>query len=149
MGDSRQYQDCAGSRYPTFVRNDVTLAISAYRTLVTHRGEVFVYEGEDADAVVEMISVSTGSRRQGLATEALKDLCALAEQCGVTLYIEPAPVGKKEPGVTPTMLAAWYARFGFAPIEGAGLSKKALKRVPAAPDAVPVDECDGNSPALS
>jgi hypothetical protein len=63
------------------------------------------------DAVYLMkITTDLLNRGQGRASETLSSICNLADQCGVTLFLEVEKFGL---GLDESDLAEWYWRFGF------------------------------------
>ena len=70
---------------------------------------------EGAEGVLEVVRVWTDPemRKQGFATELLKDICNDADIEGRVLMLNPRPFGQK--GLE--NLAPWYTRFGFSIIQ--------------------------------
>lgn len=68
-----------------------------------------------AEGVLEVVRVWTDpeARKQGFATELIKDICNDADIEGRVLMLNPKPFGR----VGLENLAPWYERFGFAVIQ--------------------------------
>lgn len=114
-GSSRSYVDGGGSRYTTFERDSVRLAVSQGRNLGDHRGTVVIYDGEPEEIVVFALIVDPPARRQGKARAALMDLVSLADRLALTLYIEPAPLERGERNsISRDRLVQFYLSCGFA-----------------------------------
>ena len=78
--------------------------------------EVLATTIKGAEGVLELVRVWTDSdaRKQGYATELLKDICNDADIEGRVLMLHPRPFGS---GKGLENLAPWYERFGFAVIQ--------------------------------
>lgn len=122
----RAYTDAAGKRFGTLERNGVRVALSIGEELVDERGDVMVYLTEEpSDAILRVLIVDAASRRQGLASQALRDISHLADASGTTLCLEPSPIEDKP--LDATSLASLYSKFGF---EFIGTSRRVMARRP-------------------
>ena len=112
--DSRRvYEDGGGSRYTTFERDGVRLAVSRGRSLGDHRGTVVVYDADPEEVVIYALLVDPAARRKGKARAALMDMASIADEQGLTLYIEPAPLEKGKGSISRDSLVSFYLRCGF------------------------------------
>ena len=107
----RAYKDKAGSKFPTFERDGVRIALRAGASLSAHRGTVEVYDDAPKTVVVEALLVDADQRRNGKADAALSDLTRLADLTNSTLYLEPAQLEKG--GAPKAALVALYRKHGF------------------------------------
>ena len=113
-GAERQYKDEGGQGYPTFERDGVRVALSSGRTLGVERGAVIVYDSTDpADVIIQAVVVDKGDRQQGKAKGVMQDLVRMADDLGVTMYIEPTPIADKP--MSADALRQFYGRLGFKP----------------------------------
>ena len=110
---SRVYEDGGGSRYTTFERDGVRLAVSRGRSLGDHRGTVVVYDADPEEVVVYALLVDPAVRRQGKARASLMEVVSIADEQGLTLYIEPAPLEKGKGSISRDSLVSFYLRCGF------------------------------------
>ena len=107
--------------YPTLVRGAVRVAIENidlyYHDGRAWRGDPHVQP--DDRVTLAAIIVDGESRRQGLATEAMKDLQAIAASLGMEINLEVAPMGafkaKGHRTATTGRLIKWYKSLGFQP----------------------------------
>lgn len=63
---------------------------------------------------VTRLWTAPGNRKQGYATELLKQVCGEADMLGYVLMLQPKEFGRSE-GLKD--LAKWYERFGFVKIQ--------------------------------
>jgi GNAT superfamily N-acetyltransferase len=110
---SRVYEDGGGSRYTTFERDGVRLAVSRGRSLGDHRGTVVVYDADPEEVVIYALLVDPAARRQGKARAALMDMASIADEQRLTLYIEPAPLEKGKDSISRDRLVSFYLSCGF------------------------------------
>ena len=82
---SRVYEDGGGSRYTTFERDGVRLAVSRGRSLGDHRGTVVVYDADPEEVVVYALLVDPAVRRQGKARASLMEVVSIADAQRLTL----------------------------------------------------------------
>ena len=112
-----------GSTYPTLQTPCGVVRIGLDSIpLYYHNGRV--WRGCTLDVrhdliVIAAIVVRPEGRRQGLATEAMRQLLAVADEAGFTIELEAAPIpafrakGKRTIGAR--KLIAWYKSLGFSP----------------------------------
>ena len=110
---SRVYEDGGGSRYTTFERDGVRLAVSRGRSLGDHRGTVVVYDADPEEVVIYALLVDPAARRQGKARAALMDMASITDEQRLTLYIEPAPLEKGKDSISRDRLVSFYLSCGF------------------------------------
>lgn len=110
--EARSYRDLSGEAFLTFERSGVRLAFSSNSVLYEDRGAVMVGMGESDESVLRALIVDPVFRGRGLATLAMCDLTAHADEFGVSLSLEVAPLEGSP--VAHQQLSAFYARFGFA-----------------------------------
>ena len=110
---SRVYEDGGGSRYTTFERDGVRLAVSRGRSLGDHRGTVVVYDADPEEVVVYALLVDPAVRRQGKARAALMEVVSIADAQRLTLYIEPSPLEKGKGSISRDSLVNFYLSCGF------------------------------------
>lgn len=107
--------------YPTLVRGAVRVAIENI-DLYYHNGRA--WRGDptvqpDDRVTLAAIIVDGESRRQGLATAAMKDLQSIAASLGMEINLEVAPMGafkaKGKRTIGMRSLIRWYKSLGFQP----------------------------------
>lgn len=104
-----------GGRVSTRART-VTEALAALRA---RHGDVELWVSErDGGLVLDLIRVPDGQRRNGLATRALTDLLALADEHGLIVATTPAGVPDGGRMMRDSLLRDWYRRHGFRPNTG-------------------------------
>jgi len=59
-------------------------------------------------------TVNPDFRGRGLASAALADLCQVADEHGVTIYLTPCPTGRRR--LSARQLDLWYRRHGWVPV---------------------------------
>lgn len=73
----------------------------------------------DGGLVLDLIRVTQPEQRgKGLASAALKDLLAIADEHGLIVALTPAGVPSGKGMLSDRQLRAWYARHGFVPNTG-------------------------------
>jgi len=112
--DPRRYKNKAGKEFLTFERDGVRIAVEGNTILFAADRGVGMYMGEGTDLLLQAMIVDEGARQQGRATKAMQDILEMADQAGMTTYIEPVQVTKGV-GMTTDQLKAFYKRFGFEP----------------------------------
>lgn len=107
--------------YPTLVRGAVRVAIENI-DLYYHNGRAWrgdPHVQPDDRVTLAAIIVDGESRRQGLATAAMKDLQAIAASLGMEINLEVAPMGafkaKGKRTIETRSLIRWYKSLGFQP----------------------------------
>lgn len=124
-GNPRRYRDAAGKEYLTFERDGARVATCGGTNLWYENGSVTVYQGDPTDVVIEGLLVDQDKRRQGRASAALETMTALADQTGISLYIQPVQLEEGSMGIE--QLSAFYRAHGFCPQDKGG---KVLVRRP-------------------
>jgi len=99
------------SRYPTFVKNGVAIALQQSRCLSLERGDAIVYDADPTDVVVWALKTQPKFRRTGRARQAMASLIRKADITGVTLFLEPVPL--EEGAMSREQLSGFYQSFGF------------------------------------
>jgi hypothetical protein len=120
QGDPRRFKS-----FGTFERDGVRVAISS-SVLGVERGNVIKYNADEGEITIEALITDPSERGKGKANSALKDVIAIADQLGKTLYIEPVQL-EKNSGMTSNQLANFYKRNGFVNADSSG---KVLIREP-------------------
>lgn len=69
------------------------------------------YERGMIRPVVWIMYVRSYEQGKGIGSRILRELCELADQYDVSLYLEPAP--DKDSNLNHDELVAWYSKFGF------------------------------------
>lgn len=117
----------ANTRYRTYRKDGVRIALDRQRSLGVHHSTVMIYDTHDeADLIIQALVVDPGKRRQGKATAALKELAEFADYTGTTIYLEPIPLGEGRK-ISFDKLTALYRRFGFV---GTDTSNRVMVRAP-------------------
>lgn len=117
-GHPRRYVSGTGKSYLTWEKDGARIATSGTVSLWFENGGVTIYHGDPDDVVIEALLVDPGRRRQGRASDALQILSDLADQAGITLYLEPAPL--EDGSMTREQLARFYRSHGFTPQDANG-----------------------------
>lgn len=125
----RTYQTKGGNKYRTIEKDGVRLALNPGEVIFAdpkypNRSPMLGY-GESNQITWHFIGVDPKQRKQGKATQAIKDLVEVADKNNYTLYGEPAQLEKG--GMTAEQLSNFYSKFGFQPSE---TSKKVIIREP-------------------
>lgn len=111
-GHARNYTFADGEMLPTLTRSGVRLSMSSGTELYEDRGRVMAGYGEPSDWVINALLVEPECQRKGLATATMRELVRLADQFGVTLYLEATPIYDK--AMSREQLAEFYAKHGFS-----------------------------------
>jgi hypothetical protein len=125
----RTYETKGGKKYRTIEKDGVRLAINPGEIIFAdpkypNRSPQLGY-GESNQITWHFIGVDKDQRKQGKATQAIKDFMEVADKNGYTVYGEPAQLEKE--GMTAKELSKFYGKFGFAPSE---VSDKIIIRRP-------------------
>lgn len=108
----RNYTDAGGTMLPTLDRAGIRISMSSSTILYEDRGRVMAGMADDgSEWTINAILVDEDSRRQGLATNALQDIGQLADEYGVSLFLEPTPILDKP--VDRDRLRTMYRKAGF------------------------------------
>jgi len=113
------------SRYPTFVKNGVAIALQQSRCLGVERGDAIVYDADPTDVVVWALKTQPKFRRTGRGRQAMSSLIRRADMTGVTLFLEPVPL--EEGAMSQEQLSGFYQSFGFT---SNGSRNRVMKRDP-------------------
>ena len=125
--DERTYRDEGGKAYPTFEKSGARIALSSNNVLYENeKGDVEVGYGEPDETIIRALIVDPKTRGQGVASNVMDEIGALADEYGVTLYLEPAAISDKP--VPLAKLKEFYAGKGFEYQDGA---MKVMVRQPA------------------
>lgn len=130
LDDPRTYVDKGDKPHRTFEKGPLRIALSPQRVLFTSGNAVQYGHGESNEMVLEAILVDQEKRGKGIATEAMQELVANADEHGITLYIEPIPlvnIKEKNFGLDRQQLEDFYKKFGFEFMEG---TEKVMVREP-------------------
>ena len=127
----RTYENKGGVKYRTIEKDGVRLAFEANQVLFSdpkypNRSPQLGY-GDSNEIVWHFLGVDPKQRKQGKATQAIKDFMEVADKNGYTVYGEPAQLEKE--GMTAQELSNFYSKFGFKPSE---VSDKVIIREPGA-----------------
>jgi hypothetical protein len=135
--DDRAFRN-SGASYPTFVSPDgVRIAIQTSNDILFNpNSKDVLYSSsrpEKGVVILDAIVTPEGSRGQGLASKALKSLVRAADESGVTLKAEVAPMSQqgKQGALSKKGLIDWYKRHGFE-TESKGSQSPILVRKPKA-----------------
>ena len=125
----RTYENKGGVKYRTFEKDGVRIAVEPNQILFTNpqypnRPPQLGY-GNPNQITWHFIGVDKDQRKQGKATQAIKDFMDVADKNGYTVYGEPAQLEKE--GMTAKELSNFYSKFGFKPSE---VSDKVIIREP-------------------
>ena len=130
LDDPRTYVDKGDTPHRTFEKGPLRIALSPQKILFVDRNAVNYGYGESNEMVLEAILVDQDKRGKGIATEAMQELVANADEHGITLYIEPIPlvnIKEKNFGLDRQQLEDFYKKFGFEFMEG---TEKVMVREP-------------------
>lgn len=111
-GHARNYTFADGEMLPTLTRAGVRLSMSSGTELYEDRGRIMAGYGEPTDWVINALLVDPECQRKGLATATMCELVRLADQFGVTLYLEATPIYDK--AMSREQLTEFYAKHGFS-----------------------------------
>jgi hypothetical protein len=131
LDDPRTYKNKSGEEFLTFERDGVRVAVKSNTQLYAADRGVGMYMGEDNDLLIQAMIVDESARRQGKATKALQDILSMADQAGMTSYIEPVQM-TKDIGMTTEQLKDFYNRFGFKPQKTEPATDRVMVREPGA-----------------
>jgi hypothetical protein len=131
LDDPRTYKNKSGEEFLTFERDGVRVAVKSNTQLYAADRGVGMYMGEDNDLLIQAMIVDESARRQGKATKALQDILSMADQAGMTSYIEPVQM-TKDVGMTTAQLKDFYKRFGFKPQKTEPATDRVMVREPGA-----------------
>jgi GNAT superfamily N-acetyltransferase len=131
LDDPRTYKNKSGEEFLTFERDGVRVAVKSNTQLYAADRGVGMYMGEDNDLLIQAMIVDESARRQGKATKALQDILSMADQAGMTSYIEPVQM-TKDVGMTTEQLKDFYKRFGFKPQKTEPVTDRVMVREPGA-----------------
>ena len=130
LDDPRTYVDKEDRPHRTFEKGPLRIAMTPQKTLLVDRNAVQIGYGDSNEMVIEAIMVDQEKRGKGIATKAMQELVANADEHGVTLYIEPTPlvnIREKNFGLDKQQLEDFYKKFGFEFLEG---TEKVMVREP-------------------
>jgi hypothetical protein len=116
LDDPRTYVDKGGDPHRTFEKDGVRIALTPQQSLFESKNRVNTGIGNPEEVTFEALLVDPSKRRQGKANQALTDLTQMADEYGVTLYLEPVPlvnIKEKNFGLDTDQLADLYKKFGF------------------------------------
>jgi GNAT superfamily N-acetyltransferase len=131
QGSDRTYKNKSGEEFLTFERDGVRVAVKSNTQLYADDRGVGMYMGEGNDLLIQAMIVDESARRQGKATKALQDILSMADQAGMTSYIEPVQM-TKDVGMTTEQLKDFYKRFGFKPQKTEPVTDRVMVREPGA-----------------
>jgi GNAT superfamily N-acetyltransferase len=131
LDDPRTYKNKSGEQFLTFERDGVRVAVKSNTQLYAADRGVGMYMGEGNDLLIQAMIVDESARRQGKATKALQDILSMADQAGMTSYIEPVQM-TKDVGMTTAQLKDFYKRFGFKPQKTEPATDRVMVREPGA-----------------
>jgi hypothetical protein len=131
LDDPRTYKNKSGEEFLTFERDGVRVAVKSNTQLYAADRGVGMYMGEGNDLLIQAMIVDESARRQGKATKALQDILSMADQAGMTSYIEPVQM-TKDVGMTTAQLKDFYKRFGFKPQKTEPATDRVMVREPGA-----------------
>jgi GNAT superfamily N-acetyltransferase len=131
LDDPRTYKNKSGEQFVTFERDGVRVAVKSNTQLYADGRGVGMYMGNDNDLLIQAMIVDESARRQGKATKALQDILSMADQAGMTSYIEPVQM-TKDVGMTTEQLKDFYKQFGFKPQKTEPVTDRVMVREPGA-----------------
>jgi DNA repair protein RadC/GNAT superfamily N-acetyltransferase len=137
--DSRTYKNKSGESFLTFERDGVRAAVKSNTLLYADDRSIGMYMGEPNDMLLQSIEVDEGARKQGKATKAMQDIVRMADEAGVTLYVQPVQVTKGV-GMSTDQLKNFYKRFGFEPQKTEPATDRVMVRTPREVKAVPEEK---------
>lgn len=140
----RVYRDNGHTRFGTYEKNGVRIALRSGKSLRANRNQVDVYEGAPGEVIVEAVIVDPDKRKKGLGTAAMQEIVDYADQANNRLYIEPTPLEKG--GLSKAGLTSLYKKFGFVEADESGL---VLVRNPNAETKAPKQAKDQESKPLN
>lgn len=110
--------DVGGARYPTLVRGCVRAGFTTTE-LYYHDGRVWWGDPtvqRDDQVTLAGLVVDEEVRRQGIGTEAVRDLKSIAGGLGISIMLEARPMGDyRAKRLTSKALVRWYKSLGFVP----------------------------------
>jgi hypothetical protein len=111
----RTYENKGGVKYRTLEKDGVRIALEPQQVLFTDpkkpNQQPQLGMGNEKDVAFHFIGVDPELRKEGRASEALKDLLKVADNNDYTLYGEPAQLEKE--GMTKDQLVDLYTKYGF------------------------------------
>jgi GNAT superfamily N-acetyltransferase len=108
----RAYRDEGGKAYPTFEKGGARIAMSSNEVLYENEnGDVEIGVGEPNETIVRALLVDPATRGQGVASKIMDEITALADEYGITLYLEPTAISDKP--VPTEKLKQFYKSKGF------------------------------------
>jgi DNA-binding protein H-NS len=131
LDDPRTYKNKSGEEFLTFERDGVRVAVKSNTQLYADDRGAGMYMGEGNDLLIQAMIVDESARRQGKATKALQDILSMADQAGMTSYIEPVQM-TKDVGMTTAQLKDFYKQFGFKPQKTEPATDRVMVREPGA-----------------
>jgi GNAT superfamily N-acetyltransferase len=131
QGSDRTYKNKSGEEFLTFERDGIRVAVKSNTQLYADGRGVGMYMGEGNDLLIQAMIVDESARRQGKATKALQDILSMADQAGMTSYIEPVQM-TKDVGMTTEQLKDFYKRFGFKRQKTEPVTDRVMIREPGA-----------------
>jgi hypothetical protein len=137
--DPRTYKNKSGVSFLTFDRDGVRAAVKSNTLLYADDRSIGMYMGEPNDMLLQSIEVDEGARKQGKATKAMQDIVRMADEAGVTLYVQPVQVTKGV-GMSTDQLKDFYKRFGFEPQKTEPANDRVMVRTPREVKAVPEEK---------
>jgi DNA repair protein RadC len=137
--DPRTYKNKSGVSFLTFDRDGVRAAVKSNTLLYADDRGIGMYMGEPNDMLLQSIEVDEGARKQGKATKAMQDIARMADEAGVTLYVQPVQVTKGV-GMSTDQLKDFYKRFGFEPQKTEPATDRVMVRTPQEVKAVPEEK---------
>jgi GNAT superfamily N-acetyltransferase len=137
--DPRTYKNKSGESFLTFDRDGVRAAVKSNTLLYADDRGIGMYMGEPNDMLLQSVEVDEGARKQGKATKAMQDIARMADEAGVTLYVQPVQVTKGV-GMSTDQLKDFYKRFGFEPQKTEPANDRVMVRTPREVKAVPEEK---------
>jgi DNA repair protein RadC/GNAT superfamily N-acetyltransferase len=137
--DPRTYKNKSGESFLTFDRDGVRAAVKSNTLLYANDRGIGMYMGEPNDMLLQSIEVDEDARKQGKATKAMQDIARMADEAGVTLYVQPVQVTKGV-GMSTDQLKDFYKRFGFEPQKTEPATDRVMVRTPQEVKAVPEEK---------
>jgi GNAT superfamily N-acetyltransferase len=131
--DPRRYTDKGGNQYLTLQRGPVRVALSPKEALFVSSRMAVMRAMDEGYYTLSAILVDSQARGQGLARKAINDVIKAADQFGVGLFVEPAPLDDKP--MSRDQLVKFYESLGFESAPDA--DNKVMMRKAAAPAEAP------------